>query len=206
MTPFNMVINQVANYLSLDAAELLSYAQEDTIGGYEPHANTRWLPGSIWGAEGQILYAITRAMKPQRIAELGALQGCGTSHFSTALKMNGSGKVSTYDNFRFRHAPFKVADDLEPYYEFIVGDAYEIDLNPFQIVFEDFNDTAAGVKRVWSRFIQEAQPGAVILTHDVYHHHEGKEMRAGIEASGAQNVLMFQIDGTDCGLGMWRKS
>src|SRR5688572_10960959 len=91
-------LHALAEQLNLDADSLLAYANEDAVGGFHADAaQSKWQVGSIWGVEGQVLYALTRALKPQSIAEFGVNAGCSSTHFLSALEANGQGELHSID-------------------------------------------------------------------------------------------------------------
>lgn len=99
MPTLNEVLYRLAVQIKADGSELIRYAQEDTIGGYhnEP-AHSIWPTGSIWGSEGQILYVLTRHLKPAKVVEIGGWRGCSATHIAKALMANGRGHLWSFDN------------------------------------------------------------------------------------------------------------
>ena len=90
---FDEACHKICRDLNLDYKLFIDYINEDTIGGYPD----KWPSGSIWGVEGQILYALTRILKPNTIIEIGTSIGCSTEHFLRALDMNSKGRIYTID-------------------------------------------------------------------------------------------------------------
>ena len=91
--------NLIAAQVHIDAAQLYQYAMSDTLGGYHiDESQRRWPMGSLWGVEGQILYALVRILKPRRVVQIGGWVGCSAMHLALACKDNGSGQVVSIDN------------------------------------------------------------------------------------------------------------
>src|SRR3990167_10454525 len=90
-------LEQIASAYSLDANALIAYAAEDLETGWD-HGEGEWPTGSIWQVEGQVLYALVRALKPARVLELGTWYGCSATHILQALEANGYGALLVLDN------------------------------------------------------------------------------------------------------------
>ena len=73
----------IAAQVHIDAAQLYQYAMSDTLGGYHiDESQRRWPMGSLWGVEGQILYALVRILKPRRVVQIGGWVGCSAMHLA----------------------------------------------------------------------------------------------------------------------------
>ena len=88
-------MRQLAEDLNLDEDELIAYAEEDTIGGWEPGGE--WPIGAVFASEGRILYALIRALRPSVVVEFGVKNGCSSKHILAALVRNHKGKLVSYD-------------------------------------------------------------------------------------------------------------
>lgn len=198
------IYEKVATYLDLDADALEAFGNEDSIGGYK----SGWPVGSIFGSEGQILYAITRALRPEHVFEIGTHHGCSAAHFLTALDKNESGTLHSIDILE--SAGDLIPDLLKARWKFYAMDAVDFMKSRARsmkkrplIVFEDgphdyeFTRNALQAAR-------ELSPD-LIISHDVLHYLVGGEMRrAWIEVFGEGGYIAVMPDGSDCGLGIWR--
>ncbi len=90
---FDSALVTLSTYLGLDAVLLADYAEQDPHGGRD----TGWSVASMTRNEGRILYALTRAMQPDTIIEIGTEQGCSTTHFLQAITDNPGGQVISID-------------------------------------------------------------------------------------------------------------
>ena len=207
-------LEQIANDFDLGADELITYANENTIGGY--HSDRRlekWPIGSMWGVEGQILYTLIRATKPKVVVELGSLYGCSTAHILAALEANDNGgQLISVDN---RSSPLEhegeqpvVSFDVD--HEFIETDAVkwienEMPSRRVDFVFEDLDHRPETVKAIWKSAMDKIKKNAFIVSHDAMHYIVGDSVRQGILAAGA-DAIPYLIEPSDCGLAIWRKS
>lgn len=83
----------LSTYLGLDAVTLADYAELDPHGGRD----TGWSVESMTRDEGRILYALTRALQPDTVIEIGTAAGCSATHFLQAVADNPSGLVMSVD-------------------------------------------------------------------------------------------------------------
>ena len=82
MADFYEELARLATYLSVDPVALVTYAAEDHIGGRDTGP---WNYLAVTALEGAVLYAVTRAIDPYFVAEIGVGQGCSSQHFLEAL-------------------------------------------------------------------------------------------------------------------------
>ncbi len=170
-------LHQIAPALSLDAAALIGFAEEDTIGGYHADpALRKWQAGSIWAGEGQFVYALIRALRPARVVDYSVGSPATAAHIQAALDANGNGELRGGAWF-----------DTHP------GE-------PFDLFIEDASHTHEQTADLVSR---ARQSGArLILSHDAGHRTVGVTVASGFTAAlGECPVLM--IDDSDCGWGYW---
>ena len=207
MTPLNDALTRIATAFDLDAAALIGYAGEDTMGGYHTDDDDRrWPTGSIWGVEGQTLYALARALKPRRALQLGTWHGCGLRHLTAALEANGGGVALSIDLNLSVLIP--LPDALKRRARLREGDA--LDMLPtlrarsFDLIFEDMLHTREQVEAVWREARRLLRPGGVIVSHDSEHSLVGADVRAGIAAAGFTDIVRVLIEPSDCGLALWR--
>lgn len=86
----------LAGTLGVDGDIVMRYAREDSHGGWD-HGDGSFAKGSIWRAEGRLLYGLVRALRPRRVADLGTHAGASATHLAAALEANGRGRVTTVD-------------------------------------------------------------------------------------------------------------
>lgn len=175
MPNLNEVLLMVAAQLHLDGNELIRYALEDNLGGYDIDENKRlWPQGSIWGAEGQILYAITRALKPEVVVQVGGWVGCSASHFALACQANNKGRVISIDNSQggVTHGA-KIPNILREYIELVSANGEDwLALQPdnsIELIFEDAGHSRESVASISKAALQALVPGGVLINHDAAH-------------------------------------
>jgi predicted O-methyltransferase YrrM len=76
-------------------------------------------PGSVYPAEGALLHALVRLLRPETIVETGTASGFSTSYLLDALKRAGSGRLISID------LPFTV-DDAGALQSIVVGTSIDI--------------------------------------------------------------------------------
>lgn len=202
-------LTHAADRYGLDAENLINYAAEDSIGGYHPDERQRkWEIGSIWGVEGQFIYALIRATKPKLVVELGSFKGCSANHIAQALYENGKdtgdkGKLICVDyDPQFKPVPpFKsiieiVKMDIADYLE-------EMPSRRVDFVFEDTFHSVETTQMAWKTATEKVKKDAFVVSHDAAHWIVGKDVRLGI-AQVVENVDIYDIDPSDCGLAVWR--
>lgn len=191
---------QIAPQLGTTAEQLQAYANEDAafgIGGYVPGGD-KWIVGSMWEVEGQALYAIIRALKPQRILEIGTRRGCSTTHILTAMEVNGFGELVSLDIEPFLG---DIPEHLQHRWTFVQTDALawmQRNDGMFDIVFEDgahsydFTRDALALSLKFS--------ARMTISHDAAHHIVGKDIRAAWhDVFGAGMYTVALIEPADCG-------
>lgn len=201
-------LTAIAEQLDLDAGELWYFAVLDTVGGYEPgNPNTPWSVGSMFGVEGQVLYALTRALFPDLIGEFGTHDGCSATHFLAAIDANNRhGRLISVD-------PWEGAGSRIPaFYRGFMGqffmDGIEYLLSvpdaSFDILFEDMMHSVEQVRDWWMVAQRKIKPGGLIISHDAAHFLVGNDVRRGIAAAGVSDAQVYLIEPSDCGLAIWR--
>src|SRR5688572_30441821 len=101
----NDALDSIATAFHFDADALISYAALDPHGGYHDKYDDGFPTGSVWRVEGQILYALVRAMMSTRtdrlffrLLELGTHHGCSATHIAQAIHDGGgAGKLTCVD-------------------------------------------------------------------------------------------------------------
>lgn len=174
----NTALMHIASRFGLDAVDLAEFVLEDDIGGYHPDpAQAKWPIGSIWHVEGQILYALVRALKPRHVLELGTYHGCSATHIAAALRKNGDGGLLTcVDNGHDARGQFKIGhlipDELQSYVLVIDQDLAvftEDTRQTFDFIFEDAFHSPEQVEAVWRQMPRLLNPGGVAVSHDACH-------------------------------------
>lgn len=194
-------LRQIAADFSLNPAELYAYASEDTESGWD-YGRGGWRVGSLFKEEGQVIYALVRALKPQRVLEIGVCTGCSATHILMALERNGSGKLTSIDVDP--GAGKQMSDHFRPQWEFIRADALwwlEQTDRTFDFCFEDSVHSMEFSKPVYE--LARSHGAKVILAHDATHRDTGAAVsQAFLEALGSLRTVT--IDPSDCGLAYWR--
>ena len=200
----NDTLTAIAERYALDAAQLIAYADEDTHTGWD-HGSGAWRVGSLFRQEGQILYALIRALRPLHIAELGTHDGCSTTHMAQALAANDGGTLHAIDVWA--GAGEGIPDTLRSRIQqtFADGAAW---LNEsaltFDIVYEDTLHTADMTRDMWTAALPKVRAGGLIISHDAAHWLVGADIRRGIEAAGVHDYMVVCPDGCECGLAIYQ--
>jgi len=197
----NEVLHDIAAKFNLSADDLIAYATEDNIGGWD-NGNGGWEIGSLWSVEGKVLYALIRALKPAKVLELGTHTGCSASHIAAALIKNESGKLTCVD--ANENAGANIPDELRSVITFKAQDALEYvskSRTKWDFVYEDLMHTTEQVSHVWSS--AKLSKNGVLVSHDAMHYVVGKAVRQGIAESG-KDPAYYLIDPADCGLAIWQ--
>lgn len=203
-------LTDIASTFGFDAQALLTYAYEDKETGWDLGKGD-WPVGSLWAVEGRVLYALTRALKPRYVLEIGSLYGCSSTHILRAIVANGTGRLICVDsNVAGVLVASKVPDELRPHMEFVQADAAtwirEAMLEDgFDMVFEDADHSVEVTRDVWAGASEKLSPGGVIVSHDAMHYIVGLAVRQGIIDSGVEGYRFYKIEPSDCGLAVWRK-
>lgn len=206
-------LNLIAQQTGFNASKLHFYADEDTLGGWDFVAKYQRFPsGSIWGVEGQVLYALVRALKPKRVAEIGAWHGCSASHLAAAVKRNGKGEVVSVDdgseiNSVGAHGDM-IPTDLRSWVKLVRSDgAAWLEKQPngsIDLLFEDDNHRAEEVETISRLAIAKLSDGGILVDHDTADHPTGVEVRKGMENAGIP-YQRYLIEPSNCGIAIWRK-
>jgi len=191
-------LRQIAADGGLNADDLIAYAAEDHVGGRDTGA---WPGMSTFEAEGQILYALVRAMRPARVVEIGVDSGGTSTHILSALSANDYGELYSVDIKA--DVGSAVPQHLRDRWTVCVGDALTAPLPEADIIFEDGPHTYDWTVAMFKR-LRDMNP-KVMLTHDMYSHLAyGPEFaveRAMHDALGVTTGVL--TDGSIAGLGYW---
>lgn len=216
---FEDVLTSIANAYGLGSYDLIGYSYEDEISGWD-QGYGEWPVGSLWTVEGRILYALIRALKPELVVEIGTNVGCSASHMASALKMNGTGKLMTFDTCSsiaippnrdgvsqvFRQGQL-IPVDLMPYVELVNADGIDY-LNKYiadvDFIFEDGAHSFEGTRDAWIAGLAKLNPGGLIISHDAAHFLVGENIQKGIAAAGVVPNI-YEVQPSDCGLAIYRK-
>ena len=218
MTSLNETLTMIAEHIKCDAAILMSYAAEDNIGGY--HYNTAlqlWPAGSVWGVEGQIIYALIRHLKPAVVAEVGGWAGCSAAHMAAAVKANGVGHVyGVDDGSETSFEPYnRFPKDLQEYVTFVRADGREwLAQQPngsIGLLFDDASHAESLIIELAHLALQKCEPGGLFLNHDAMHDQAfypdgsrtastlGRQVRDALDKAGLY-FRPYLTEPSDCGL------
>ncbi len=217
MASLNETLQRLAVQVKATPQELISYAAEDTLGGYHWNPAMATFPmGSCYGVEGQTLYALIRFLKPFTVVEIGGLAGCGTSHLAAACKANGFGEVISVDNGVLGgvHGEL-IPAHLRPYVTLVQANGEdwlaEQDDQSIGLVFEDATHGTPLVAQLSRLALRKLQPGGILANHDAGHDQAvvgggqivsslvGREVRDGLAQANAY-FSVYLAEPSDCGL------
>lgn len=200
----NDTLTDLARWLNLPAQELTDYAKEDTFTGWDYGAGD-FPVGSIFREEGQVLYALIRALWPSSVIELGTAAGASATHIAAALAANSTGKLTAVDHGL--HPGALIPDALQGTVKVLAGDALEYleRRRRVDIIFEDLDHQPETVAAVARLAADKLTPGGLLISHDAMHPTVGPGVRQGYADAGLEGVHFYGIDPGDCGLAVWRK-
>lgn len=212
--PLDIALDNIATAFDLDADTLIDCTHEDSYGGYHASYDDGFPVGSMWRVEGQVLYALVRAIKPISVLELGTSRGCSATHILQAMYQNGGGMLDCVDN----GSQVATIGDLIPPHFAGNYEIHNMDMAQFiasapdasyDLILEDGMHEPGQIEMVWRAAYRLLRPGGVILSHDAEHFIVGAAVREGIARAGyfgavppARTVL---IAPSDCGYAYWRK-
>lgn len=186
---------------------LMAYAEEDAIGGFHHDpALRRWPVGSVFEVEGQLLYALVRALKPKRCAEIGLQDGCSATHIASALRENGSGgRLTSIDR---GNSGALIPDALRSRVQVVNGDGADWlagqDDQAIDFLFEDADHSEELSYQVGVLAQTRLRPGGVLVAHDAAHRDVGPLITGGYTRAGL-DYQVFLVEPSDCGVLIWRR-
>lgn len=196
---FSDCLIALSTYLGLDAVALADYADLDPHGGRD----TGWSIDSMTRDEGRILYALTRALQPDEVIEIGTAQGCSTTHFLQAITDNPHGIVYSIDPGENIGAgiPATLRDHWE-YSDLSGSDGLSLIPYPFadrRFFLEDSLHSYEHTHIILSKILT-LKP-TLIICHDVCEY-------PGVAQAWTELIsdkgLTFALDGTQAGLGVYK--
>lgn len=206
----NTALEQIAERFGLNADDLKQYASEDTLGGYHPNqALERWPIGSMFGVEGQVIYSLTRALKPLNVINIGVYHGCSVAHIAAALLKNGNPKARVHAvDLKILDMPL-MPDNLRPYIVEIEGDGLTFLEGRWpaktalivEDALHDYDNTRAMLETVK----RKANLGAITVVHDVSHFVVGQDVKNAVVDAGMGSGIELLIEPSDCGLWVWKQ-
>lgn len=198
-------LSALADYLSLDVDELRAYAAEDTIGGFDFNPSKATFPGgSLWGVEGETIYALTRALQPVFALELGVWHGASTTHILSALKANDRGQLMSVDWWEGAGSlvPRELTDRWSIHYREAVK-FIQSSTRLYNLCYEDCIHSAEEVYAIVTALKPKLPPNALVIHHDSEHGDDGVNIKRGLAEAGIKDYLSLLIEPSDCGLLFW---
>lgn len=203
----------IANQLNIDAAALIEAAKEDYQTGWDNGAGAFPI-GSLFGVEGQTLYALVRVLKPETIYELGTHYGASTTHLALAVHMNGAGRITSVDNNSMIEAGnvatgSMIPPDLLQYVDLINDDAIArlaaMPPESVDFIFEDLTHYAEDCEKVGKLAQFVLKPGGLLIAHDAVHPIVGGAVQEGYLNANINIAFSYLTEPSDCGLLVWQK-
>jgi len=209
----------VALQVPLDPDALIKFAAEDSIGGWDLN-NGGWPIGSLWSVEGKFLYALIRLVQPELVVEIGTHRGCSTTHFATALDINGKGEIVSLDlaegvgdliPAKLREVVSLVAANGADWL------AEQPD-ESIDIIYEDADHSTETSRDVALLAQKKLKPGGFLIVHDAAHDYAwvgdgaqitspvGETIRRGLTAALGDQYRVYRTDPSDCGFALWQKA
>jgi predicted O-methyltransferase YrrM len=211
MTTLQDALTAIAPLINANPDDLIQFASEDTLGGWSPNPNlAKWPIGSIFGEEGQVIYALTRALKPQNVINIGVYHGCSIAHIAAALKMNGNPKARVHAvDLKILDMPL-LSDKLRPYVVEVESDGLTFLEGRWPakttLIMEDALHDYPNTKAMLEVVKRKANLGAITVVHDVSHHIVGSDVKNAVVDAGMGDGTELLIDPSDCGLWIWKQN
>jgi predicted O-methyltransferase YrrM len=216
----NDALDSIAASFELNADDLIEYAAQDPWGGYHDKYDDGFPGGSIWRVEGQVLYALVRALRPRRVLEIGTYWGGSATHILQALHDNeGDGSLTCVD--LNTGVGSMIPANLRSRVTILQGDLYQwlpaqIKVGEtFDLIWEDSQHSVETTEAAWRAAWSLLTPGGIMACHDAEHLHVpsntgvGALVREGIARAGffaaTPPAKTYLIAPSDCGLAVWRK-
>lgn len=199
----------IAAQLDLDLDALRAFAAEDTLPGSldapsaEPGRNPYAIP---YSADGKFLYALVRALKPQRVLESGTSEGGSANHLLMALERNGFGSLVTVDirPDSGLHIFSEYLDRVEIVHEDITFYVQRPDATGFDFIHEDAAHSAHTVHAVYGALSHLMPDGGVIVSHDTAFG-VGQDIMRGIRNAGFREPPCYLWeDESPCGFSVMK--
>ncbi len=193
-------LRTLAAAIGAPADVFIGYAHEDELGGYHADESQRTFPvGSLWGVEGQTLYALVRYLKPDHVVEVGTCYGASAIHILTALEKNEKGRLTTIDIQEGAGA--MIPDNLMHRCTKIAAKGQDAiaSLEDAQIVFEDAAHSADDAEQIIRAALDHLSP-KIILSHDAEHFLVGEAIREAWRRVFGDAYHTLKSDPSDCGL------
>ena len=200
-------LTAIAAQLGLKAKELIRHANRDDLGGDDNKMGS-WINGISWAVEGQILYALVRSLKPERILEIGTNYGGSATHMGMGCYDNKIGHITSIDinAASGSHIP----DQLREWITVVIEDANLYVVKPevkdFDFIFEDGNHSKHQVHVIYENLHKLLKPGGIIISHDAAVEGVGEYIRYGIEAAGHPYPPMYVVEPSPCGFTVMRRN
>lgn len=215
----NETLQLLALQLNLDPAELIRYADEDKIGGWDLDQGG-WPVGSMWSVEGQTIYALIRALKPLAVMEIGGWRGCSATHIATALQINDKGGELVSVDLT-EGAGDLLPDGLRDLVKHVADDGATflrtMPDNFLDIIFEDADHSTETSRAIAELAKSKLKPGGLLIVHDAGHDWAwlgdrtqitsdvGETIRRGLTMALGNTYHVYRADPSDCGLAVWQK-
>lgn len=199
----NEALAQIADELNLNTDRLIQYAAEDDL----PFRPTDESQVSIYSypfeADGRLLYALVRELRPYYILEIGTLHGGSASHIANAMVSNRVGVLVTVDispQSDLRNVPKDLSGHIM-FYPAVDAGLWMREGIPdfinhhrmFDFIHEDASHEPHVVHSVYHCLPQLMPKGGVILSHDVCTG-VGNDVLGGIHAAGYPKPLVVCPD------------
>lgn len=192
----SQALDELAAYIGRSKEFLYEYALEDKIGGYHPDDTiSQWPCGSIFGVEGQFIYAAVRALRPSYCVEIGTYHGCSATHISSALGRNGHGFLTCVD-------PGAIFDPSGERVELVSKSIFDWEpTQTIKFIFEDGPHSREFTRDALIHLRSFISTDCLILVHDYHHFVVGKDVSASFDEFLDRKADSVLIHPSDCGLG-----
>lgn len=198
------VLADAARAVEAPVDDFIRYAAEDTIGGYHSDPSQCKYPvGSLWGIDGQILYALCRWLKPDHVVEIGTHRGASAVHILSALAKNDHGRLTTIDVVE--STGDLIPPNLMGRCDRIFGRGQDLipGLAKADLVFEDASHGADDVFEILGAAAKHLAP-KIVVSHDATHFLAGADIQEGWRRAFGDDFTAMATPPGDCGMAFRR--
>lgn len=197
---FDTCLRLIGNAIQVDPTILAAFAMHDTWGG----ARNGWRGESITRQEGQIIYAIVRALRPSNVLEYGVCGGCSSTHILQALSDNHFGTLTSFDVNEV--IPPGPPGALRSRWKFIKANGIVYDYGTYHcdICFEDTSHTHHSTTNLVQRALELG--AKYVIVHDIANQTSGPEVKRALDdVLGPEKYVVVVPDDSKLGLALWVK-
>lgn len=194
------VCSAIGEKFKLDAAQLFAYSQ---TAPNVLHEGEQWPIGSIFPNEHRLLYGLIALLKPRHVVEAGTYTGCSTTAILSALELNLSGKLVSFD--KDPDAGNRIPNVLKSRWQFHCATAEQglaeyAPFRPIDFFFEDTQHTRESTRDIFKAALPHMASGGYMMAHDPV---SRPDVLLGLKDVGIDTEV-YLLEGSNCGVTLWQ--